>query len=53
MPPCPPQYSLFGEVIDGFDPVVAELNTLENPAGDNGVPPLETITIESVTITES
>ncbi len=49
----PPQYSLFGEIIDGFDPVVTELNTLENPAGDNGVPPLETITIESITITES
>ena len=48
----PPLYSLFGEVIGGIETVV-ELNTLENPDGDNGVPPLETITIESVTITES
>jgi cyclophilin family peptidyl-prolyl cis-trans isomerase/FKBP-type peptidyl-prolyl cis-trans isomerase len=46
----PPQYSLFGQVTDGLDPVIAELNTLENPNGDNGTPPLETITIESVTI---
>jgi cyclophilin family peptidyl-prolyl cis-trans isomerase len=49
----PPQYSLFGQVVGGLDTTVAELNALQNPAGDNGVPPLETITIESVTITES
>lgn len=48
----PPQYSLFGQVGDGF-PVISELNTLENPNGDNGTPPLETITIESITITEA
>jgi cyclophilin family peptidyl-prolyl cis-trans isomerase/FKBP-type peptidyl-prolyl cis-trans isomerase len=48
----PPQYSLFGDVIGGIE-TVGELNTLENPDGDNGVPPLETITIESVTIVES
>jgi len=49
----PPQYSLFGQVIDGFDPVITELNTLENPEGENGSPPLETIRIDKVTITES
>lgn len=49
----PPQYSLFGQVTDGLDPVISTLNTLENPNGENGTPPLETITIESVTITES
>ena len=49
----PPQYSLFGQVgAEGF-PVISELNTLENPNGDNGTPPLQTITIESVTISES
>jgi cyclophilin family peptidyl-prolyl cis-trans isomerase len=49
----PPQYSLFGQVTDGLDSVITELNTLENPDGENGTPPLETITIESVTIIES
>ncbi len=49
----PPQYSLFGQVVDGFDPVIVELNTLENPGGENGTPPLEPIVIESVTITET
>ncbi|MFW2333727.1 peptidylprolyl isomerase, partial [Ilumatobacter sp.] len=48
----PPQYSLFGDVIGGIE-TVDVLNELQNPAGDNGVPPLEPITIESVTITES
>jgi cyclophilin family peptidyl-prolyl cis-trans isomerase len=48
-----PQYSLFGQVTDGLDSVVTELNTLENPNGENGTPPLETITIESITIIES
>ncbi len=49
----PPQYSLFGQVTEGFDPAITKLNTLENPDGVNGTPPLETIIIESVTITES
>ena len=49
----PPQYSLFGQVTDGLDTVISTLNTLENPDGENGTPPLETIAIESVTITES
>jgi cyclophilin family peptidyl-prolyl cis-trans isomerase len=48
----PPQYSLFGDVIGGIE-TVDVLNELQNPAGDNGVPPLEPITIVSVTITES
>jgi cyclophilin family peptidyl-prolyl cis-trans isomerase/FKBP-type peptidyl-prolyl cis-trans isomerase len=47
----PPLYSLFGEVVDGLDSTVPALDAVANPA-DNGVPPLETITIESVTITE-
>lgn len=49
----PPQYSLFGEVVGGFDNTVTQLNTLENPDGENGSPPLEPILIESVTIIES
>jgi cyclophilin family peptidyl-prolyl cis-trans isomerase len=48
----PPQYSLFGTVTDGLDSTVPALDAVANPA-DNGVPPLETITIESVTITEN
>ncbi len=48
----PPQYSLFGEVIEGLDTTVADLDAVANP-DSNGVPPLETIIIESVTITES
>ena len=47
----PPSYSLFGQVADGLD-AVAEMNGVANPA-DNGVPPLDPILIESVTITES
>jgi cyclophilin family peptidyl-prolyl cis-trans isomerase len=48
----PPQYSLFGDVVGGLDTTVADLDAVANPA-DNGVPPLEQIVIESVTITES
>ena len=48
----PPLYSLFGQVTDGLDSTVPALDAVANPA-DNGVPPLETITIESVTITET
>ena len=48
----PPSYSLFGTVTQGLDSTVVALDAVANPA-DNGVPPLETITIESVTVTES
>ncbi|MGH9132927.1 MAG: peptidylprolyl isomerase [Ilumatobacteraceae bacterium] len=50
----PPTYSLFGQVTDGLDDTVAALDALGNddPAA-NGVPPLEEVRIESVTITES
>lgn len=50
----PPQYSLFGQVTDGLDDTLPALDALGNddPAS-NGVPPLEPIIIESVTITES
>jgi len=47
----PPQYSLFAEVTAG-ETTVAELDSVANP-DNNGVPPLEQIIIESVTITES
>jgi cyclophilin family peptidyl-prolyl cis-trans isomerase len=50
----PPNYSLFGQVTDGLDTTVQALDALGNPdQAANGVPPLEQITIESVTITES
>jgi cyclophilin family peptidyl-prolyl cis-trans isomerase len=48
----PPQYSLFGQVTDGLDTTVPALDAVGNPE-NNGVPPLEEVTIETVTITES
>ena len=48
----PPSYSLFGQVVDGLDSTVAALDAVANPE-NNGVPPLEQILIESVTITET
>jgi cyclophilin family peptidyl-prolyl cis-trans isomerase/FKBP-type peptidyl-prolyl cis-trans isomerase len=48
----PPNYSLFGQVTDGLDTTVMAMDAVANP-GSNGVPPLEQILIESVTITES
>jgi cyclophilin family peptidyl-prolyl cis-trans isomerase/FKBP-type peptidyl-prolyl cis-trans isomerase len=47
----PPSYSLFGMVTDGLDTTVPALDAVANP--DGGVPPLEEVVIESVTITES
>ena len=47
----PPQYSLFAEVTEG-EITVAEMDGVANPE-NNGVPPLDQIIIESVTITES
>jgi cyclophilin family peptidyl-prolyl cis-trans isomerase len=49
-----PQYSLFGQVTEGLDDTVDALDAAGNPdPAANGVPPLEEVTIESVTITES
>ena len=48
----PPNYSLFGEVVDGLDTTVVEMDALGNPAS-NGVPPLGQILIESVRIVQS
>jgi len=45
----PPQYSLFGKVIDGLD-VLAEIQSVRTGPGDK---PVEPVVIESVTITES
>jgi peptidyl-prolyl cis-trans isomerase B (cyclophilin B) len=45
----PPNYSLFGKVVDGLDTTVAAMDALGNPES-NGVPPLGLIAIESVTI---
>ena len=47
----PPLYSLFGQVVAGEN-VVREMDGVANP-DDNGVPPLDRILIESVTITAS
>ena len=49
-----PNYSLFGQVTDGLDDTVVALDALGNPdQAANGVPPLEEVRIESVTITET
>jgi cyclophilin family peptidyl-prolyl cis-trans isomerase len=44
----PPQYSLFGKVVTGLD-VVADIDAIGTSSGQ----PKETVTIESVTITEA
>jgi peptidylprolyl isomerase len=44
----PPQYSLFGKVISGLE-VVAAIDAIGTPSGT----PTETVTIESVTVTEA
>ena len=50
----PPSYSLFGQVTDGLDTTVKALDALGNPdQAANGVPPLEQIIMQSVTITEA
>jgi peptidyl-prolyl cis-trans isomerase B (cyclophilin B) len=48
----PPNYSLFGKVVEGLDTTVVAMDALGNPAS-NGVPPLGEIRIESVRITQS
>lgn len=48
----PPNYTLFGQVIDGLDDTLPALDAAGNPES-NGVPPLEEVRIESVTITEA
>ena len=48
----PPDYTLFGKVTDGLDTTVPQLDAAGNPES-NGVPPLQPVTIESITITES
>ncbi len=48
----PVSYSLFGQVTDGLDTTVKALDAAGNPAS-NGIPPLQQIVIESVTITEA
>ena len=48
----PPDYTLFGMVTEGLDTTVPKLDAAGNPEG-NGVPPLEPVMIESITITES
>jgi peptidyl-prolyl cis-trans isomerase B (cyclophilin B) len=49
-----PDFTLFGQVTDGLDTTVKALNALGNPdQAANGVPPLEQIIVQSVTITET
>ena len=48
----PPDYTLFGKVTDGLETTVPKLDAAGNPES-NGVPPLQPVTIESITITES
>ena len=48
----PPDYTLFGMVTEGLDTTLPKLDAAGNPE-NNGVPPLEPVTIESITITET
>jgi cyclophilin family peptidyl-prolyl cis-trans isomerase len=49
-----PDFTLFGQVTDGLDTTVQALDALGNAdQASNGVPPLEQIIVESVTITEA
>ena len=48
----PPNYTLFGQVTEGLDTTLPALDAAGNPAS-NGVPPLEQVIIESVTIIEA
>lgn len=47
----PPNYTLFGQVTEGLNDTLPALDAAGNPES-NGVPPLEQVIIESVTITE-
>jgi hypothetical protein len=49
----PPNYSLFGQVSDGFDTTVKAMEAAADPSASNGTPTLESIVIQKVTITES
>jgi peptidyl-prolyl cis-trans isomerase B (cyclophilin B) len=50
----PANYTLFGQVTDGLDTTVKALDALGNPdQAANGIPPLEQIIVQSVTITEN
>jgi peptidyl-prolyl cis-trans isomerase B (cyclophilin B) len=49
-----PDYTLFGQVTDGLDTTVKALDALGNSDETaNGIPPLEQIIVQSVTITEA
>ena len=49
----PAQYSLFGQVTQGFDTTVTAMEGQADPNADNGTPTKVPVYIESVTITES
>lgn len=48
----PPDYTLFGQVTKGLDTTLPKIDAAGNP-DNNGVPPLETVTIKSITISET
>jgi cyclophilin family peptidyl-prolyl cis-trans isomerase len=50
----PADYTVLGQVTEGLDTTLAAINAAGNPdPAANGVPPLEPVSITSVTITES
>ncbi len=49
----PPEYTILGRVVEGYDTTIAALEALAGDPVTNGTPTLEPISIESVTITES
>jgi peptidylprolyl isomerase/peptidyl-prolyl cis-trans isomerase B (cyclophilin B) len=52
-PWLPPDYSWFGNVTEGLDSTLPALDAAGDPQAPNGIPPLQEVIIESVTITES
>lgn len=48
----PPQYSIIGQVTEGYDTTVAALENLADPLASNGAPLLP-VDIDSITITQS
>jgi len=50
----PPQYSLFGQVTAGLDDTIVEIDQVGNPdPASNGIPPLQEVRIERITIIEA
>jgi peptidyl-prolyl cis-trans isomerase B (cyclophilin B) len=48
----PPSYTVFGKLLPGQEELLASINKLGNPdPSANGVPPIEYVTIKSISVT--